>query len=210
MIALADPTARSVVRSVGPKHIYNYGGVASDMSRQDGAKSIFSQEFMTPVNLGPILARLHREVIIRRRGMDTEMNWQFVYKQLVLPFVTVARRQFENLKDANLLFWNSMCEPWLCKDSKRWHFTYELMRKRNDGIDVNQLRRHSNVPSILGYGIPRESNKATRGRGGDLATYNLSHPFSKGRERQKRALAIQSLQPIKQHGQVTNCVYRYR
>lgn len=177
--------------------------VARDMRDRFDAPTDFSRAFLNPDNLAPLLADFEREVRVRRRNQTPDMDWGFVYDQIVAPFAAMgdgaARRQFADLGDANLLFWNSMIEPWLLYDSHEWHHRRELAEKRRKGIDASHLRLHPRNPSVLGRGVPRDSNRATRGVGTrhpSTAPYLLSDPWRDGRARQARALELQGMAPL--------------
>ena len=188
---------------VTPEAEARFRDLAHAMFRRFPGHTTFSRAFLHPSNLWRLLLDLEHGVKVRRYSQAPRMDWDFVYERLVRPFAAMPRdasdRQFATLADANLLFWNQMVEPWLLYDARAWHFKYELLDKRYKGIDYNQLRRYARDPSALGYGLPRQNTKATRGVGTnhpETSYYHLSHPWSDGRDRQRRALAAQGLGPL--------------
>lgn len=185
----------------------DYAAIAGNMKQRfDRAEgpSAFSDAFLVPQNLAPHLAYIANSGQERHSQHRVAVDWGTIFN-MVREFARMdhvdpaaSARQFATIADANLLFRNAMADPFLTYDQYLWQWQFELAEKRYKGIDQSMYRMYARNPTAAPRGLPPMKGRENKGVGAmqpSTGTYVLSHPFSRGRVRQRGALALSNYAP---------------
>lgn len=113
------------------------------------------------------------------------MDWGHIYFNMIEPFMSLHTQM--NLQQDVIL-------PYLLLEDQKWKMSLTIKEKQFKSIDLSNLRKFTCNPTFLSDRIQTSSSKERR-RSNDLDSmsnnYMISHPWSNGYARLKKAMAIQ-------------------
>ena len=178
------------------------------------AMTPYAQAFLAAENVYPLLCYIVHSSSQRRKHLPVQVDYRGLFDRYFVEFASLpsglVHHNASDLHDINTAFINLKVEPELASDQRLFRHRYELLDRYTRGLDYNLIRRAAYNPSVLGgYGDVDWSSQETRAVGDRQLrtdTYQLSHPYSDGRVRQRRALAVSGYEP----SDVVRCTYQYQ